>query len=103
MSASKKRAINARIRFLKKSLKELEKTFSLAIDRSSFTPAVAAKGKALLVHEELQQALRDKEKIEENEARPPEEGEALAAILEILPGLPLAVLEEIKNAIDRLL
>ena len=94
------RQLGARVRFLRRTLRELEETFKLAIDRSSFTPAVAAKAKALAVHAELEQALSDQ--AAHKAAKPAQltDEDTLATILAALRGLPVSVLEQIRAAID---
>ena len=94
------RQLGARVRFLRRTLRELEETFKLAIDRSSFTPAVAAKAKALTVHAELEQALADQ--AAHKAAKPAQltDEDTLATILAALRCLPVSVLEQIRAAID---
>jgi hypothetical protein len=94
------RQLAARVRFLRRTLRELEETFKLAIDRSSFTPAVAAKAKALAVHQELEDALA--EQAAHKAAKPAQltDEDTLQAILQAVRGLPVSVLEQIRAAID---
>lgn len=94
------RQLGGRVRFLRRTLRELEETFKLAIDRSSFTPAVAAKSKALSVHAELEQALADQAAHKAAKPAQATDEQTIEAILTAIAGLPVSVLEQLRAAID---
>ena len=94
------RVLASRVRFLRRTLRELERTFKLAIDRNSFTPAVAAKSKSLAVHQELERALSEQASHAARQPTTLTDEETLAAILSAISGLPVSVLEQLRTAID---
>lgn len=103
MTTSSIKAVNARIRYLKKALRELETTYKDATESGSFTPAVQAKKAAISVHAELEAALVEKARIQAAQVPTPAAGDALEVILATLEGLPRSVLEQLRKAIDELL
>jgi len=103
VATSSIKAINARIRYLRKALRELESTYKDATESGSFTPAVQAKKAAISVHGEIEDALAEKARIQSAQVPTPAAGDALKVILATLEGLPRSVLEQLRKAIDELL
>ena len=93
--------LKARVRFLRRTLRDLEATYKAASDRGSFTPAVQAKAKAISVHDELEESLRLLAAAEEDAAPVVTDDAAIGMILKAIEGLPVSVLEQIRAAIDR--
>lgn len=93
--------LKARVRFLRRTMRELEATYKAASDRGSFTPAVQAKAKAINVYEELEEALRLLAAAEEDAAPILDDDAAIGMILKAIEGLPRSVLEQIRDAIER--
>ena len=93
--------LKARVRFLRRTLRDLEATYKAASDRGSFTPAVQAKAKAINVHDELGESLRLLAAAEEDAAPVVTDDAAIGMILKAIEGLPVSVLEQIRAAIDR--
>ena len=93
--------LKARVRFLRRTLRDLEATYKAASDRGSFTPAVQAKANAISVHDELEESLRLLAAAEEDAAPVVTDDAAIGMILKAIEGLPVSVLEQIRAAIDR--
>ena len=94
------KAIAARLRFLRRTLRELQEVGKRAAEAGSFTAAVQAKSRSVAVHAEVAQAMAEQRAHKRGEPDSASDDETLATVISVLPSLPVSVLLKLKAAIE---
>ena len=94
------KAIAQRLRFLRRTLRELEKVGQQAADAGSFTAAVQAKSRSVAVHAEVALVQAQQRAHMKNAPKGTSDDETLATVIAVLPSLPVSVLRQLKAAIE---